>query len=417
VNYLLHIYEVFAFIADGDEDIMRGIDPTTVDGLKLRAPRASSADAAVIHAGMQGEFFPRVTDSSRREKIEQNIMQITHLIPCLESFCEDTKYLEPVSLSLRLLIELEEKETVQAAFARIFRCPEHEKEGYFTTQEREDLFIERRGNEDMRFKQAFLQIVLKSMRDFPQIINISCRKDEREDKPAVVEPNAITIYQLANLARRVGFNSDRIDKILSKNPMLQEMRLGLARLEPNDEMLNSVHRDSEAAELLRIWEEHRRRRERATERGSATPPLTTDSTDLEVSRRSGRPFDKAHNHDKKYLFLRWMTDTMIEPGRYITSYFAKKSVFLFFFIDPGQVYPGMAAAAEGVEVTTHVPTVVENQPPHPAPAGEATSPPDANVVRESEHDLSLQRLLPPPPRDQVSSEGEASVEVSILPCR
>lgn len=108
---------------------------------------------------------------------------------------------------------------------------------------------------------------------------------------------------------------------------------------------------------------------------------------------------------------------MIEPGRYITLYFAKKSVFLFFFIDPGQVYPGMAAAAEGVEVTTHVPTIVENQLPHPAPAGEATSLPDANVVRESEHDLSLQRLLPPLPRDQVSSEGEASVEVSILPYR
>ena len=43
-------------------------------------------------------------------------MQIPHLIPSLASFCEDTKYLEAVALSMRLLVELGDKETVQMAF-------------------------------------------------------------------------------------------------------------------------------------------------------------------------------------------------------------------------------------------------------------------------------------------------------------
>ena len=220
--------------------------------------------------------------------------------------------------------------------------------------------------------QAFLQIVLKSMRDFPQMVNISCRKDEDQDKPAIMEPNAITIHQLASLAHRLGFSSGRITRILSTDPMLQEMQLGLARLEPNNELLSPAYRDSEASELLRVWKEQRNHRGRTTARVPERPLLTTDRADQEVSQRSGRPFDKAHRHDKKYLFFRWMVDKTVQPGRYITSFFVKRSVFVMFFIDASPVPAATAAAADGMEV-------VQDQPPHRAPglAREEASPPNA----------------------------------------
>jgi hypothetical protein len=332
---------------DDDQDIMRGIDSDTVEALQLRAPRASSEDAAEISRGIEsGKLFPLVRDPSRRAQIRQKIMSVPHLIPTLSSFCEDTKYLEAISKSMRLLVQPKEKEkeTIEQALRRIYRPPTSEQ-GRFFRQDGENLFVEVQSDEPNRFKHSVWELALKCMRGFPEMVNTSCRKDDDGAKPTITEPNAIAIHQLASLAYRLGFRSNKIEKILSTDPEVYEMYVAVARLEPDAERRDAARLESDAAELLRVWKEQKSRRANVKMAPIRDPPLITDQTDQEMSQRCGRPFDKAYWHDKPFLFFRWMADARYPQGRYITSFFVKRSVFASFFIDHETV-PAATAPAE-----------------------------------------------------------------------
>jgi hypothetical protein len=331
---------------DDDQDIMRGIDSNTIEALQLRAPRASSEDAAEISRGIEsGTLFPLVRDPSRRARIRQNIMSVPHLIPTLSSFCEDTKYLEAISKSMRLLVQPKEKEkeTIEQALRRIYRPPTSEQ-GRFFRQDGEDLFVEVESDEPTRFKHSVWELALKCMRGFPEMVNISCRKDDNGAKPTITEPNAIAIHQLASLAYRLGFRSNKIEEILSTDPEVHEMYVAVARLEPDAERRDTARLGSDATELLRVWKEQKSRRANVKMAPIRDPPLITDRTDQEMSQRCGRPFDKAYWHDKPFLFFRWMADARYPRGRYITSFFVKRSVFASFFIDDESVPPATAPA-------------------------------------------------------------------------
>jgi hypothetical protein len=295
-------------------------------------------------------------------------MSVPHLIPTLSSFCEDTKYLEAISKSMRLLVQLKEegkeKETIEQALRRIYTPPTSEQ-GRFFRQDGENLFVEIQSDEPTRFKHSVWELALKCMRDFSEMVNISCRKDDDRTKPTITEPNAIAIHQLASLAYLLGFRSSKIEKILSTDPEVYEMRVAVARLEPDDEHLDAANIQSEATELLRVWKEQKSRRANIRMAPIEDPPLTTDRTDQEMSQRCGRPFDKAHRHDKKFLFFRWIADARYPRGRYITSFFVKRSVFTSFFIDDETV-PAATAPAE-VEMG-HSLDVAQDQPQGAVPA-------------------------------------------------
>jgi hypothetical protein len=255
---------------------MRGINAGTVEELKLKAPRASSEDTASIRKAMDSEtFFPLVKDPLKRKKIFENISLIPHLIPTLESFCEDTKYLEAITKPMRLLVQIQKKETLEQAFLRIYKRPNREQ-GQFIQQDSEKSFIDVQGREAMRFKHSFLQLILKCMRGWPEMVNISCRKDESLAKPIITEPNAITIRWFATLAFHLGFDSDPIRNILSNNPDIQEMRICLGRLEPDNEDVDDASLEAEAQELLQLRKEQRSRRPNAEPPLSEAPPLTTE---------------------------------------------------------------------------------------------------------------------------------------------
>lgn len=315
---------------------MQGINYTTVKGLELLAPRTASEDAATIKDGIRsGKFFPLVRDTSRQTRIMRQIISVPHLIPTLWTFCEDTKYLEPIARCMGILVDVQKKETVQQALQRIYHRPNCE-EGRLIQQDGENTIVEVEGNEQERFKLSFIQLVLKEMRSFPDMVNISCRKDDNRSKPAIVEPNAIAIHQLASLAHRLGFRSAQIDNIISRDPELYEMRTCLARMEP-DEQLDKARLRREATELLGLWKNQQGRRTHTASTPTISPALVTEKADLEVSQRCGRPYDKAHRHDKKFLFLRWMVDGRHPRGRYITSFFVKRWIFIAFFIEKEKV--------------------------------------------------------------------------------
>jgi hypothetical protein len=308
------------------------MDSATIEGIGLRAPQVSTEDAMFISRGMEngGELFHSVRDPSTREQIWRNIMSVPYpyLIPTLSSFCEDTKYLEPIVKAMKVLVDLEPEETVEQAFYKIY-SPDHE--GPPPQQVGEHNFVQFNGDEAYRFRYSLLQLLAKGMRNFPEMVNIPCRKDADEAKPAITEPNAVVIHQLALLAHKVGFKSSKIQELSSNDPETQEMYTCLTRLQPGEDV-DEAQLKSDAQELLRLWQTQRSRRSNNIGGSDERPLLVVDTRDQELPQRCGRPFYGAHNNDKKFLFLRWICQTNKPHGRYITSFFVKMSIFVAFFL-------------------------------------------------------------------------------------
>jgi hypothetical protein len=309
---------------------MQYIDLATVEALELRAPKVSTEDARKISEGMKcGALFSAIRDQELRKVITRNIMQVDYLIPSLRTFCEDTKYLEPCATAVKLLVQPKHKETVDKALRRIYSPPENNPNRALL-QESERDFNEVECSDSMRFDFSRLQIFLACMRNFDSMVNIACRKDTKEAKPAVTAPNAIIIHNLAVLAQQLGFNSDRIEHLISTQPLLDEIYSCLLRLDTNRYIQEEELRER-ARNHLRLWKEEGYQMDTNMDRSEDRVQLTVDTEDQKLIQRCGRPFQRSHINDKEFLFLRQIYDTRVTVGRFITSFYVKRSIFISFF--------------------------------------------------------------------------------------
>ncbi|KAF7894690.1 uncharacterized protein EAF01_010140 [Botrytis porri] len=332
LNYLQRIYKVWSMIVGGNQSLMRHIDLMTVETLELRAPKTSSEDAKIILEAMEKrKIFRFVDDPKLRKSISCNILQVDYLVPSLRTFCEDTKYLEPCSNAVKLLVRLEHKETVDKALRRIYNPPESTA-GIVTVQDSENSFTEVESSDSMRFHIAKLQIFLAAFRNFNNIVNIACRKDLEEAKPMVAVPNLIVIYQFAKLAYKLGFDSDQVQRLLSIDPRIEEIYSCLVRLDPSKEK-NEEELRLRAQNYATIWNKDNAVKDSNMSTVSNHPLLTDRDQDQTLAQRCGRPFQKAHIQDKEFLFLRHIYSSDKTTGRYITSFYVKQATFIAFFGD------------------------------------------------------------------------------------
>lgn len=381
--YLHRILSVWSTICDGKKELMQLVDSKTVKALESRAPRTSTEDASYVRTAMKsGALFPLIHDTRTREKLKENILSIKWLIPTLYTFCEDSKYLEAIASSMKLLIDLEPKrvnqpkESVDLAFERIYNTPTSPT----VLQDSETSFSQVESEDVNRFRSSLLQLYLKCMRSFPQLVNIACRKDNDEAKPSVTEPNSIVLYELATLAAKLGFSSRQIQEFSANNPHIKEIQICLARLEPNHQETEQSYLDSDAEAHLNLWHQQKGRR-MDSDTLDPTPTFVTEVEDQKIPFRCGRPFHDAHKRDRKFLFMRWIYNSEHQCGRYITSLFVKASIFTAFFGDsiaesdpPPSERPQVASekqapselretANESVHETStpHQPSVTKNQ--------------------------------------------------------
>jgi len=369
LNYLRRTYTVWSTIAAGDPNIMQIIDLRTVEALELRAPKASTEDAAAIDSGMESrELFSSISDPATRENIRRRIMEVDHLIPSLRTFCEDTKSLEPCANAMKLLVTLERRETVDRAFRRIYSRP-NGAPGKLVVQTQlgmEEVDID----EDDRFRLSLLQLFLVCMRSFDNMINVACRKDKDEAKPLVTAPNAIVISRFAQLAHQLGFDSDKIRRLKSMDSKADEIYSFLCRLDPEDEV-DEDRLHAETQQHLNLWQSNQNSRMSKITTGKGGPSLTIETKDQKLSERCGRPFWNAHVYDRQFMFLRWIYDKSPVSGRYITSFFVKRSVFIAFFGDFHEVAATMhheeaeASQSENVDEVNNGDISVEIQREEP----------------------------------------------------
>ncbi|PTB43826.1 hypothetical protein M441DRAFT_133351 [Trichoderma asperellum CBS 433.97] len=101
INYLAHISDSYEKIFRGHEDLKHLLDESTVKQIQNRAPRWSSNDRHYIEeAFRQKIIFTDITSRDVLAKLEQNLLSFETIIPSIQTFHQNMKY---ITIGIKIL--------------------------------------------------------------------------------------------------------------------------------------------------------------------------------------------------------------------------------------------------------------------------------------------------------------------------
>ncbi|KAI9770970.1 MAG: hypothetical protein M1840_002674 [Geoglossum simile] len=331
LQYLQHILTVWSTILGKNEALMRITDQTTVKALEVRAPGDSKADLAALEPLFRSsELFSAVQSPDDRKNIWNNLQQVKGLIPIIESFFEDFKYLGPPARIMRQLFG-KTKRTVYKEMDDIFL----EGGSQLTVQDSDQTSYSVPGNETDRFEFGYRQVWLYAWRHFLKLIPECPRKEDGQPTPVPQEPSKYRWCQFPSLASQLGFQSDQINRLMSLNPYREIARDALLKAHDLDdceyeEAVFGTYQD----QIARIIQMAMTRVARNGPRTYTKPTLSVGGPGEALERRCGRTFGNAYKHDRKFLFLDSLYDPVAGEREGISSFYVRSSVYFAFFGRP-----------------------------------------------------------------------------------
>jgi hypothetical protein len=205
---LEHIHQVWSWIM-GDGAIRKAhADLESVQCLQFRAPVVSKADRLTIQKMMRDRvIFRQITNLDRRDALLRRILGFSGVIPSLETFHENMKYIGLGAGILRELV-MEKSETRKnqstlfESLVKSWSRPEA-----LTVEVGDGTFKELRGEPTADL--AYTQLFIAALRHFPHLSSQSPRQDIRgETMPASVDPSRVA--SLLQLASSLGFDNSKI---------------------------------------------------------------------------------------------------------------------------------------------------------------------------------------------------------------
>ncbi|PCD21547.1 hypothetical protein FGRA07_11692 [Fusarium graminearum] len=225
-QYFYHTLRVWEFITDDDHRINAAVDIETVQCLQFRAPVTSFGDRVAIHRMFdQGILFEGL-NHDLREQVRERVLSIQVIIPSIETFHENMKFISIGARILRKYIidtsipfQLESNRNKLSLFESLASCWSAEAR-MVEVEDGKTAISPGVPSVWLAYKTLFVA----ALRGFAQLSSDHPRQDVRgETMPAVAE--AIRIASLSQLAQEVGFtNSKTTDNLTSPrgHPALQQ---------------------------------------------------------------------------------------------------------------------------------------------------------------------------------------------------
>ncbi|KAK0761653.1 hypothetical protein N5P37_005635, partial [Trichoderma harzianum] len=214
--YLNHIYRWWSDIFEGDKAAMQQVTRDTVVALQGMAPGACSTDREILLGKMKGRVIFENFPDSRRERLWERICNTSRrcLIPSLFTFFEDRKFLSDAAGAIRKVLDVNRKDTIASCLEQIFTDHSQEKDKCII-QVSETTFAYIVGDSNTRLDLGIRQIWLAAFRN--------CREmpaeTQKEDLLALsrTKTNEFALCELASLASRLGFESDKLNELSRKS--------------------------------------------------------------------------------------------------------------------------------------------------------------------------------------------------------
>lgn len=310
---------------------MKKIDQDTVEALQLLAPGKSRTDAKTARGlVLGGHAFGEFSDEERRG-IWTQMKDFDGLVPSLYTFFEDFKYLESCAQCVKRLFGPSTSiwQSMSSIFVSQSDSEEHPDAGESIIQTSESTFRRQRATDMERLETGYLQVWLYAMRHYTLMPPDPKSEDDLLAKPSRAKPDQRAIYEMAELARHLGFKSMEIDGLIKSSPDHQIARSALLQArKPDRYRYDHEQFDILVSQIVSCF-------------GHAVPDQPDRSEDLladsTVKRRvrSGVPQTRTQKQDNALLFL----DSLhadVEVADTITSFFVRRCVYFAFFGKPTQ---------------------------------------------------------------------------------
>jgi Protein of unknown function (DUF3723) len=329
VHYLHHIGRIWRQILSDEH--LSFVDPASVTFLETLAPKFSIQDSAAVRRAMHDRIlFPQISGEITRGQILNRILKIQERVPSLFTFFEDTKYLEPCAKALRFLLPpIPPRSTcsLRDTFSRHFVVRQSPT---MPVQQSEQTYASVHvARARVGGWLAYRQLWLFAMRHFPDLTDTLPRKDLGKPKPTQEGKRSSGIrFQLADLAHRLGYDSDQIHALRGEDPDRTMARRFLTQIRPTE--LYDFSDEDRAGLVEHICEEVRRRS--SVIRNQIFPTYTTDEEGQSKSHRCGRPFEQNHQSNQPFLFVGNIYGQIgMQRKGHLTSFAISRDIFIAFF--------------------------------------------------------------------------------------
>ena len=335
-----------------DKTAMLKVDPATVEALQFMAPWASIYDAKILRGKvLSGGIFSNFSQQ-QREEIWGRLQSFKDLVPSIFELFENVKCLEAWADCLKWLVQLDPRETLSSAIAKIYTGI-NQSADLALIQENETTFKPIPADSARRIEFGYRQLCAFAMRYHREIPKKPSRKDILAKPRAMLD--TARLREMADLANHLGFESSEI---------------------------TALKQLPKSADPSRV-----RRNER--------PMLVMEGPGEIKKDRCGLPHVPSYEEDRKFLFINNLHRDTDEQSEGITSYFRLKSVYLKFF-----------GKLNDFNLQRHLTTTERSPVFHSI---RSTSPAE-NTIRGSEP-MDINELQP---EDTVMQEGDGEGERSSV---
>ncbi|KIW28845.1 uncharacterized protein PV07_04708 [Cladophialophora immunda] len=308
--------------------MMQMIDKFTVEMLQLRVPGRCKEDFEFVQPLMaNGSLFAFVTDTVRRDRIWENILNVQTLIPSLHGLGEDKKFLNPLAKILKRLFPV--SRTLRRAMADSFKNSDESSDA-ICVQESESSIRYYTGSPTQQLSWGIFQLFLFAGRDFSLFIPETPLKERGRPTPEPKEPDPYLWTSLARFASNLGFESDEISRLLAADP--DETRTSAFLLQARKPPTYTFSKSQFEENKKRIIEILNTAEKKTS--SFAPPTLFVEQNGEGIERRCGRHWELAYQYDHDYTFLPlFWTEDEISYGRGLSSLFVRVAVYKAFFGD------------------------------------------------------------------------------------
>ncbi|KAL2802958.1 hypothetical protein BJX63DRAFT_425661 [Aspergillus granulosus] len=318
ISALAGLREFWSSLVQNKQESMLKIDAGTIERLQLRAPGVSEDDTKTVHGWISsGEAFPNFTESERIE-IWSNLRERKTIIPSLYSFFQNMRYLAACANCMKRLVSFSKYHcTIKTAILSSFQPP-----GSCLIQTSETSFRELHASANECAELAYEQLWVYAMRHYSEM----AKEPESDDviaKPGRGRPNEIVLYNMARLARKLGFDSAEIQELLKLSPDRQIAKSALLKARPLDQFRYNADQFESLVDRIVDTFEH------AAPATTRTQGLVLNQ-DTKLNARRGFPQQKANEHDRQFLFLDQLYERVPPCGK-VTTFFVRQCVYFTFF--------------------------------------------------------------------------------------
>lgn len=384
VHALTRLLQYWSSLVGQDRAKMLRVDTHTVETLQLLAPGVSSKDRTTVKGLVHsGEIFTNFT-KSERTSIWKRLKRTDGIIPSLYTFFKDLWYLESCANCIKRLVTPSRSfPTIRSAMRAAFLTFD-DANAQPLIQTSETGFRYYSPSQGDPAELGYRQLWLYAMRHYPKLSK-QPQKTDVMAKPTreVVEP--MVLYDMAVLAKRLGFQSPQIEQLIQQSPDREIAQDALVRARQpdryryNEEEVESLINKVTECFLRAIPLDHQ------------LPVQSIGGRETKKESRCGRPQTEAQMQDCPFLFIDRIHGDSIKEERKATSILVRRSVYFTFFSKLPM--PSVNGNTTGASPNTDMPMSPLFVPSNRSPQDEGAEEIEVAGTRvEQETNLDQQRL-------------------------